>query len=148
MSWISRFTGRTEDAPEIEELDPALKQALSEFKASVHAWSDAEMGRTRTVRATVVRRTWRLVAGWSLAAMLLAGTASGGIYEYHQRQLQAQAAAIREAEHQRQLAAQKALEDAQQEEDMLASVDTDVSRETPSAMDPLVQLSEDDSGTQ
>ena len=148
MSWFSRWTGRDEDPPEMEELDPALQQALGEFKSSVHAWSEAELSRARTVHKAVARRTWRVAAGWSLAAMLLVGTASGGVYEYHQRQLQAQAAAAREAEHQRQVAAQKAQEEAQQEEDMLASVDTDVSREVPSAMDPLVQLSEDDGETQ
>ncbi len=125
-----------------------LKQALGEFKASVHAWSAAEMSRERSARNVVVHRTWRLAAGWSLAIVVLVGTASGGVYEMHQRELQAQAAAVREAEHQRQLAAQKAQEEAQQEEDMLASVDTDVSREVPSAMDPLAQLSAEDGGTQ
>lgn len=148
MSWFSRGTGRAEEPSEIDELDPALKQALGEFKASVHAWSAAEMSRERTARNVVARRTWRLAAGWSLAIVVLAGTASGGVYEMHQRQIQAQAAAIREAEHQRQLAAAKAQEEAQQEEDMLASVDTAVSREVPSAMDPLAQLSDEGGGTQ
>ena len=49
-------------------------------------------------------------------------------------------AAVREAEHQRQVAEQRARE----EEDLLAKVDSDVSREVPSAMEPLAQLMAED----
>lgn len=132
-----------EDFEQMEALDPALRQALSEFKACVHAWSDAEFHRPHTVRSTVAQRTWRLAAGWSLAAVLLAGTGSAGVYEYHQRQVAAQAAAAREAERQREMAAEKAREQAQWEDEMLASVDTAVSRAVPSAMEPLVQVADE-----
>jgi hypothetical protein len=50
---------------------------------------------------------------------------------------------VQKAEQGRQAAAQRALDPAQQEEDMLASVDTDVSREVPSAMEPLAQLTDE-----
>jgi hypothetical protein len=133
----------TEDFEQMEALDPVLKQALGEFKSSVHAWSDAEFHRSRTMRSTVAQRTWRLAAGWGLAAVLLAGTGTAGVYEYHQRQLAAQAAAAREAERQREVAAEKAREQVQWEEDMLASVDTAVSRAVPSAMEPLIQVADE-----
>ena len=138
MSGFERFTNRDEEPTEMEALDPSLKQALGEFKASVHAWSEAAYSRPRTARH-IVHRTWRMAAGWGLASLLLAGTISGGIYEHH-RQAEAQRVAAQEAAHQREVAAQQAREEAQQEEDMLASVDTAVSREVPSAMEPLVEI--------
>jgi hypothetical protein len=143
MSWI-RFTNRAEEPVDLDALDPAMKQALGDFKASVHAWSDAVLSQPRTVREVVVRRSWRLAAGWSLAAVLFGGTLSAGLYEHHHAQVLAQLAAQRAAEQQRELAMQHAQEMAQQEEDLLASVDKDVSREVPSAMEPLAQLTEED----
>lgn len=142
MSW-KRRADRDEEPLEIEALDPALKQVLGDFKASVQTWSDAVYNRPRPVRETVVRRSWRLAAGWSVASMLIAGTLSVGLYEHRHAQVLARFAAQRAAEGQRQLAAERARELARQEEDMLASVDTDVSREVPSSMEPLLQLNDD-----
>jgi hypothetical protein len=66
----------------------------------------------------------------------------GGLYEQHQRQEMARvAAAARAAEQQRLVAAQQARD---AEEDLLAKVDSDVSREVPSAMEPLAQLMAED----
>ncbi len=121
-------------------LDPALKQAVSDFKASVHAWSEAAANRPRTVREIVVRRTWRLAAGWGLASVLIAGAASGGLYERHHQQEAARIAAAQRAAHQRELAAERARAD----EDALAKVDSDVSQEVPSALEPLAALSTQD----
>jgi hypothetical protein len=146
MNWMSKGRGRPEDPSELEALDPALKQALGEFKASVHAWSEAEYGRGRAAQNIVVRRSWRLAAGWGMAIVLFAGTLAGGMYAFHERQIEAQAAAQLEAEHQRELAAQRAIDQAKQEDEALASVDSDVSREVPNAMEPLVQLTKE-SGT-
>lgn len=148
MKGLSRWTKRDkepahEDFEQMEALDPVLKQTLSEFKASVHAWSDAEFHRPRTAPSTVAHRTIRLAAGWSLAVVLLAGGATGAMYEHHQRQLAAQAAAAREAERQREMAAERARQQQQWEDEMLASVDTAVSREVPSAMEPLVQVADE-----
>jgi hypothetical protein len=143
MKRMQRITGRAGEPAEIESLDPTLKQALGDFKASVRAWSEAAYNRPRTMREVVVHRTLRLAAGWSLATVLLAGTVSVGLYEHHQQQVQARLVAAREAEHQRQLAAQRAREEAQQEDDILASVDTAVSREVPSAMEPLAALTDE-----
>jgi hypothetical protein len=50
-------------------------------------------------------------------------------------------AAARAAESERLVAEQRA---SQEEEDLLAKVDSDVSREVPSAMEPLAQLMTED----
>jgi hypothetical protein len=82
-----------------------------------------------------------LAAGWALGCVLVAGSVSGGIYEHHHRQQLARIAAARAAEQQRQVDLARAN---QEEEDLLAKVDSDVSREVPSAMEPLAQLMADD----
>jgi hypothetical protein len=128
------------------EQDPALEQALKNFRASVLAWSEAELGRARTgsrlPAKTMRQRSWRLAAGWALGCVLVAGSAGGGVYERHHRQeLARMAAAARAAESERLVAAARARED---EEDLLAKVDSDVSREVPSAMEPLARLMAED----
>ena len=121
--------------------DPEIKQALSDFKANVFAWSDAEYARPRMAAVLTVRhRSWRLAAGWALGCVLVAGSVSGGVYERHQRQEQAKITAMREAERQRLAAEQRVRE----EDELLAKVDSDVSREVPSAMEPLAQLMAED----
>jgi hypothetical protein len=141
--WKPRWTRWTEEPAEIEASDRALKQALKDFKASVRAWSDTAYNRPRPAQSVVVYRAWRLAAGWSLAAVLLAGTASGAFYEHRQRVVAAQIAAAHKVEQERQAAAQRAQDQAQEEDDVLASVDTDVSREVPSAMESLAQLTDE-----
>jgi len=125
-----------------EPLDEALSQAVTNFKLSVHAWSDAELSRPRMMAHGVRHRSWRLAAGVALGCALVAGGVSGGVYERHQRKEAARIAAVaRAAEQQRLVVAEKAR---QEEEDLLAKVDSDVSRETPSAMEPLAQLMAED----
>ena len=126
-----------------EALDPAMKQALGDFKGSVQAWSEAMMNRPRAAHKAVVRRTWKLAAGGALASVLIAGAVSGGFYEHHHRQELARIAAAQEAAHQREVAAERALA----EEDLLAKVDSDVSQEVPSALQPLASLTNDDDDT-
>ncbi len=126
-----------------EALDPAMKQALGDFKGSVHAWSEAMMNRQRAAHNVVVRRAWKLAAGAALASVLIAGAVSGGVYEHHHRQELARIAAAQEAAHQRELAAERA----RAEEDLLAKVDSDVSQEVPSALEPLASLMNDDDTT-
>ena len=123
-----------------EKLDLVLGQALEDFRLSVHAWSEAAYSRPRTVAQVVRRRSWRLAAGWALGCALIAGSLSGGFYEHHHRQELARVAAVRAAEQQKLAAEQRARE----EEEELAKVDSDVSREVPSAMEPLVQLMDED----
>jgi F0F1-type ATP synthase epsilon subunit len=75
-----------------------------------------------------------------LALVLVTGGVSGGFYERHQKELRI-AAAARLAEQQRAAREFEARED---EEDLLAKVDSDVSRVVPSAMEPLAQLMAED----
>jgi hypothetical protein len=122
--------------PEMDELDAKTREAIGNFKVSVHAWSDAMMSRPRTEPEIAVRKTWRLAPGWVLGCLVFAGAVSGGLYQNHHQQEVARIAAAREAEHQRQIAAERARE----EEELLAKVDSDISREVPSAMEPLASL--------
>ena len=117
---------------------PELEQALKNFRLSVHAWSAAELSRERpALKVARRRRSWRLSAAWALAAALAAGgVATGGVYERHQQQLRI-AAAARVAEQQR---VAREMQARAEEEDLLAKVDSDVSRAVPSAMEPLAQL--------
>jgi len=120
--------------------DAELERVLTDFRRSVHAWSDAVYSRPRVLVAPArQQRSWRKAGAWTLGCLLAAGAASGGIYERRHRAELAQVAAMREAEHQRQLAAERARE----AEDLLARVDSDVSREVPDALEPLAQLMDD-----
>jgi uncharacterized protein HemX len=134
-------TARLDSRVADETQEPALDAVLANFRASVTAWSDAELGRTRAPLKTVRQRSWRLAAGWALGCVLVAGGVGGGFHQHQQKlQVARMAAAARAAEQQRVIAEQRARE----EEDLLANVDSDVSREVPSAMEPLAQLMSDD----
>jgi hypothetical protein len=125
------------------QCDEALDEALRDFRLSVHAWSDAACNRPRTALAPAHRRrVWRLAAGWALGCALVAGGVSGGFYEHHQREMKI--AAARAAEQQRLAAEQRDRLAKEEEEDLLAKVDRDISREVPSAMEPLAQLMDED----
>jgi hypothetical protein len=151
MSLMDKWTRKRNGMNEREALDKMaaggpmdkeLSEALVNFKLSVHAWSDAELSRPRTVAQGVRRRSWRLAVGLAMGCTLVAGGVSGGVYERHQKQEAARIAAeAKVADQQRLVAAEKARQD---EEDLLAKVDSDVSRETPSAMEPLAQLMAED----
>jgi len=157
MSLMDRWTKKRNEMGEQEALDKmsaaepldqgldeTLSEALVNFKLSVHALSDAELSRPRRMAQVVRHRSWRLAVGLAMGCTLVVGGVSGGIYERHQKQETARIAAeAKAAEQQRLVAAEKARQD---EEDLLAKVDSDVSRETPSAMEPLAQLMAEDEG--
>ncbi|HZB89688.1 MAG TPA: hypothetical protein VE291_13600 [Terracidiphilus sp.] len=158
MNWLMRrkkaedaAAGQIDKLDELDEkslmepdlMDPALRRTLRDFSATVHAWSDAELSRQRPSRTTAARATGLhhggALIGWGLAAALLLAT--GGAYEYHQREL-AQQTAARIA--QQRLAADKSRVEerveAQKDEELFASVDSAIAREVPSAMEPLEPL--------
>jgi hypothetical protein len=120
-----------------------LDQALKDFKSSVHAWSDAAYSRPRPWTREVRHRGWRLALGWAMGCLLVAGTASGGLYERHLHQEQARVAAqqraVEQARLQRQQQAAKVSDEA-----LLDDVDSAVSRQVPSAMEPLAQMMSED----
>jgi hypothetical protein len=132
MSMDNRLAG---DIPH-QEPDAELQQVLGEFKASVHAWSEAAYNRPRHVQV-VRRRSWRLAAGWAMGCVLVAGSLTGGVFERQHSQELARAAAVRHARQQR-LAADERMREENAE--LLATVDSEVSSEVPSAMEPLAQL--------
>lgn len=133
--------GQEQRAMEIE--DRELETALRDFKSSMHAWSDAAYNRPRTPAAEVRHRSWRLALGWALGCFLVAGSLSGGLLERsHRQQLARIAAQRRAAEEQRLKAEQVAAKET--DEGLLAGVDSDVSREVPSALEPLAQLMTDE----
>jgi hypothetical protein len=139
MSFMNKAgadSGVSKMADETGELDK-FDEALRDFRLCVHEWSGVEYSRPRTIATSARQRSWRLAAGWVLGLALAAGGVSGGVYERHHRQELARIAAARMAEQQRLAAQAKAR---QEEEDLLAKVDSDVSREVPSAMEPLAQL--------
>jgi hypothetical protein len=132
-------SGGQDRAGEIGE--EALQQALAGFRASVHAWSEAAYARPRTLPAAARFRIWRLALGWSLGCVLLAGAVSGGIVEHRHKVEAARIAAAQAAERQRLATERQARED---EDELLAKVDSDVSQSVPSAMEPLAQLMAED----
>ena len=148
MSWRDKATGEIDD--------PVLAGALENFKASVDAWSEFAYSQPRTAIWTA-RHTWRLAATWALGCMLAAGSLADGLYERHHRQELARIAAMKAAEQkvalERKAAEQPAAAKivtkrqptavnraANENEDLLATVDSDVSRQVPAAMEPLAQM--------
>ena len=136
MSFEKQQKERSESAAQ----DAEMEQVLGNFRSSVKAWSEAEMSRPRTVISPSHKTTWRLAASWAMGCVLAAGAASGALYGRHYQAEQQKIAAAKEAEHQRELAAQRARED----EELLARVDTAISKEVPSAMEPLANLMAED----
>jgi hypothetical protein len=150
------MSGRDKLAGEID--DPIVAGALKHFKASVDAWSEAAYSQPRSVVMTT-RHTWRLAATWALGCLLAAGSLAGTLYERHARQESARVAAIKAAE-QKAALEHKAVEQpvaatvatrrqptavkraASENENLLATVDSDVSRQVPAAMEPLAQMME------
>jgi hypothetical protein len=145
---------------------PEMEQALRHFKASMDAWSEAALSRPRTMAKTSVRRTWRLAASGALACLLAAGSLTAVVHHRQemakltaqkaaQQAAEVRAAAEREAasharaleQNRAQAAATVKQEAGTQDEDLLASVDQDVSQQVPAAMEPLAQLM-DDNGTE
>ncbi len=125
-----------------------LESALRDFRASVHAWSDAAYHRPRALQASAAHGiAWRRAAAWVLSLAISAGMLTFGLYERHQHQVQAALAHQREVEQQQEQARQRAREAEEQLakiDNELARVDMDVSREVPRAMEPLAQLVEYD----
>lgn len=141
MSWWAKLTGKKDERVELsgdEALDRDLEQALGNFRLSVHAWSEDAYNRPRTAAAVVRHRAWRLAAGWAMAGVLVAGGLTGGIYEHYHQQELARMAAEREAR-QQQLAA-AAAKAREPEADFMARIESDVSQQVPSALEPLAQL--------
>jgi hypothetical protein len=158
-------------------VDTFTAAALQNFKTSVNAWSEAaanSLPRTAVITAQISASNKRIAASWALAGLLATSILTGGLYERHQRQEQARTAALKAAEQesatqqktpQRLILTNKAPEQrvaativkrrrptavknaAANDEELLATVDSDVSRQVPAAMEPLAQMMESSDGT-
>jgi hypothetical protein len=155
------MSGRDKLAGEIN--DPIVEGALKHFKASIDAWSEAAYSQPRTVVRTA-KHIWRLAAAWALGCLLAAASLAGAMHERHARQESARIAAIKAAEQKAALepkAPEQSVQPvaatiagkrqptavkraASENEDLLATVDSDVSRQVPAAMEPLAQMMEND----
>ena len=124
------------------ELDPELHEAIGNFESSIDAWSEAMANRPRQA-TTPARANWGLVTKWALGCAVFIGSVSGGVYQNHRQQETAKIEAARIAQQERELAATRA----QDEADLMAKVDTDISREVPSALEPLASLMDENQGT-
>jgi hypothetical protein len=120
------------------QMDAALERLLKDFRSSVHAWSEAAYDQPHKP-VKIYRTSWRLTASWALGCVLAIGSVAGGMYERHHVNEQEKISAAAEAARQ-----QKLDELSKESEDLLAKVDSDVSREVPSAMEPLAQLMAED----
>lgn len=128
------------------ELEPELREAIGNFRSTVNAWSqaavDSAAARSNDSRSRPGKH-WILVPKWALGCAVFVCTVSGGVYENHRQQEAAKAEAARIAEQQRELTAQRAKEEAE----LMAKVDSDISREVPSALEPLASLMDENQGT-
>jgi hypothetical protein len=154
------------DDPVVDSLTAA---ALENFKASMNAWSEAaanSLPRTAVITARLASSSKRLAASWALGGVLATSILGSGLYERHQRQEQARVAAAKAAQQKAtQEAAQKldltnnapeqrvaasivvtkrrsaaVKSAAANDAELLATVDSDVSRQVPAAMEPLAQM--------
>ncbi|MDE3150585.1 MAG: hypothetical protein KGL37_14030 [Acidobacteriota bacterium] len=145
MNFWAKITGKKCGRAELagdEAQDRELEQTLRNFRLSVHAWSEAAYSRPRTAAEVVRHRAWRLAVGWALGGVLVAGSVGGGVYEYrHRQELARIAAAERETRQQQLAAAERARES---EAELMARIDSDVSQQVPSALEPLAQLMDGD----
>jgi hypothetical protein len=138
-------SGARQDLVEGKQDELALDDTLKNLRLSIHAWSDAAYHRPRSAAQRLRHKSWRLAAGWALAALLVVGGLSAGLQERNQREQQARIALAARVIEQRQLARVEAGPTSVEpgkgdDEDLLTKVDRDVSRDVPSALEPLAQL--------
>ncbi len=139
----ANFEGQDFDAQERE-----LAEVLGAFRQSVHAWSDAEFNRER--KLVPARRPlfgFRLAVASSL--LMIAAGVTGGITVYQHYHDIAVTQARQDAEKKR-LADEKARIDKMNQDQMaghrenddalLADIDSDIAQESPAAMEPLASL--------
>jgi hypothetical protein len=128
-----------EDTNGLLKPDQELEQTLEAFRSNVHAWSEAAYNMPHKP-VKVYNTSWRVVSGWALGCFLAVSSLAGGLYGRYQMKEQARIAA-EAAVRQQKLEMERHITN----EDLLAKVDSDVSRDVPSAMEPLAQLMAEDS---
>ena len=151
MTTNIRFGNRPDSKDEMEvrkaagveaEEDANLEQVLSDFRTSVHAWSDAASSAPRNIELSVRHRSWRLAAGWALGCVLVAGGVTGAVMQHEHQVEMAQITSAQQQAQQQQDAEARQLS-RQEDRNLMAKVDDSISQEVPSAMEPLAQLMEE-----
>lgn len=157
---------------EFAEQDRELGKAIAHFKASMDAWSGAALSQPRRAAGAAdsrrfwrSRQSWRCAAGWAMGAFLAAVLLAGGVWQrVHRSQMAGMArhkpmqpAAAEPGIAARQTAPLRSVQTGRSEptgaatkeaaaasnDALLASVDRDLSRQIPAAMEPLAQLMND-----
>ena len=130
-----------------ESEDPVVAEALRDFKRNVDAWSQAAYARRRT-DIRVQRHSWRFATAWAVGGVVAISGLTTGLFEHRQEQARV---ALRLAEQSRTATELNATAAQMKDEDLLATVDSDVSRQVPAAMEPLAQMMDEigtESGTE
>jgi hypothetical protein len=128
-----------------EITDAQLETALRGFRASVHAWSEREFSRARSVESLKAARHgwgWRALANpmlsWALAGALAIAVVGTPVKVHHDQQVAAQ------RQHELQLQQQRleleAKANAVDDEELMRNVDSDIAQAAPDAMEPLASL--------
>jgi hypothetical protein len=155
------------DQAELNQLGEALRefrlsvhawtaQVQSAQSQEVLGWNEAAIGQPRRLSAGSSRpRMRQLAVGWAMGGVLVAAGLSAGLWEHHRQPASLNAARVAEphwiASAQQgkrilepgELAQNKPVQGKpvqEAKEDLLARVDSDVSRQVPSAMEPLAEL--------
>jgi hypothetical protein len=144
---------------EIEDIQ--VEEALRNFRASIHHWSEEEFARPRAIERTrwsmFQARFWRMIAnpalGATLAAALLITSVGIPVGIQHERAVEAARQAVldqQKKELQQHLAEEEAKKSASSntvdDGAFLDDVDSDIARATPDAMQPLASLMMDGPG--
>jgi len=160
---------KNHDAIEGEE---ELRELLGDLKLSIDAWSEARYQRPRTVAARHKSFHWQLALSGALGIFTVAAVATVSFHSGRNPVPAGQSASVQApaaAAAQKSTAQQDAVaeiaakipgikqipaslpalgkmvsSEPREEEDLLARVDSEVARETPSAMEPLARLMAED----
>ena len=144
-----------EDAEDIQ-----VEEALRNFRASIHQWSEQEYVRPRAIERTrwsaLRGGFWRMIAnpalGGTLAAALLITSVGVPVAIQREHKIAAERQSLldrQKRELQQRLAEEEAKKSAANSVDdgaFLDDVDSDIARATPDAMQPLASLMMDGPG--
>jgi hypothetical protein len=120
--------------------DVQVEEALRNFRASVHAWSERELRPNRTPKAA---SRWMVAPAmaWGLASVLAVAAVTVPVSVHHERQVAAARLAAEQQQKQRAAAeAARAAANSMDDEALLNHVDSDIAQSTPDAMEPLASL--------
>lgn len=142
---------------ELATMESELREILDGFRENVQAWSEVAGRQSRRMEGHATSH-WRVALGWALGCVVVVAVA-GGLLRMRRPAASAVSApqiamseGAAEAEGTRpkpqnaetpHLVRVERAPEAAHSEDLLAKVDSDVSRQIPEALEPLAQWSED-----